>query len=89
MLVNGSIAWNVSLDVSSSIPAKLNHSKWRVYVVNLLLNWLDPVDTTIILPIFDNVRVYHCPVPSDPLSLNWRQCHVCGLEITFVKILEF
>ncbi len=65
----------------------MDDSIWRVNDAKLMLNYVDIIDETIVLPIHEPVGAHHYPVLVNPQSPNWRQFVVWSLEAKFFKNL--
>ncbi len=55
MMVNKHNAWNMSLDVSGITLEKVDNLNWRVYIAKLMLNCIDQMDKTIVLPVCEHI----------------------------------
>ncbi len=60
----------------------------RVYIAELMLTWVDPMDKTIVSPICGPFEECHYPVHVKPLSPNWRRGVIWGLEPSICKNLQ-
>ncbi len=43
MLVNDCVAWNMSIKLKGVFRTMIDNSTWRMYVAELMLNWIDPM----------------------------------------------
>ncbi len=77
MLVNKLVAQNMSVEINGIIQKKVDNSNLRLYIAEIMLNWVEPIDKTIVYPLVSLLGT--------SFFTNWKNVFCVVWKVAFKK----